>query len=521
MVFDDQTLTAGYAFAAQLCDTYRGLSAYDLKLVMLAAMGNVSLPFSRLEQIRRQIHPSLEGCNRILFVIAALCEIDRISGSRQLPPTRVIDIMSHIQVFREKMPEGAVIACHGDSTLPLALWFAFRGGTVYFTGDKACASCCAAIAERPIQWRGSEEPFVPFAYHFVSLFRGNVTAPSFYRKLFRAHYKGAVILTTWSFLNCESPRILQLKQKFISSGELRTAIQLPSGSMNRTLPALLQLAPAKGGKPGNIRLINAKDWFILGHAGIVEVSYLTPILDQVDRKAHGEGMQRAPVPPAEDVPPAELLLRQCDLRIRDQRVMHNAEHFERLEDCATLIRGQVLPSRSSHEIAHEYREVVLTDIDEFGLVASASRVLDNAPRLSPSRELALLRKNDILLSSKGSLLSLGKVGIVADTMPNWLPSQTFYLVRAESIDPIWLFYFLRSRNAQEYFQSYSSGTTIPQIKVGDLSSMQIPVPNERQIAQVYKIHEEMLKLVKKKKKLKEQQGLLLKESQSMFDSMLL
>ncbi|HJD96876.1 restriction endonuclease subunit S [Mailhella massiliensis] len=520
MIFDDQTLTAGYAFAAQLCEAYRELSARDLKLVMLAAMGEVSLPSARLEHIRLHIHPNWEGCNRILFVVATLCEIDRISGARQLPPTRVIDVMSHIQVFRENMPEGAVIECHGDSTLPLALWFAFRGAVVYFTGDKDFASCCAAIAEREIRCVSPEEPFVSEAYHFVSLFRGNVAIPAFYRKLFRARYKGAVILTTWSFLNCDSPRILQLKQKFVSSGELRTAIQLPSGVMNRALPALLQLAPPRDGNPGKVRLINAKDWFILGHAGIVEVSYLTPILDQVDRKPHAEGQQRGPMPPAEDVAPAELILRQCDLRMRDQQILNNTEHFERLEECATLIRGQVLPSRASHEIAHEYREVVLTDIDEFGLVASASRVLDNAPRLTPSREVALLRKNDILLSSKGSLLSLGRVGIVADTVPNWLPSQTFYLIRAEIVDPIWLFYFLRSRTAQEYFQSHSSGTTVPQIKVGDLSSLQIPVPDERQLEEVHRIHEDMLKLVKKKRKLREQQGLLLQQSQSVFDSML-
>lgn len=520
MIFDDQTLTAGYAFAAQLYEAHKELSAHDLKLVMLAAVGIVPLSSSALERIRQRIQPHCEGCDRILFVITVLCELDRISGDRQMPPVRVIDIMSHIQAFRENMPEGAVIECHGNSTLPLVLWFAFRKAVVYFTGDKAFAACCSAIAGHDILWISPDEPFVADAYHFVSLSRGNLAVPAFYRKLFRAHYLGAVILTTWSFLNCDSPRILQLKQKFISSGELRTVIQLPSGIMHRTLPALLQLVPCRGGKQGNVRLINAKEWFIFGHAGTIEVSYLTPILDQVDRKPHAEGAQRAPMPPAEDVSAAALILRQCDLRMRDLQVLHsNAEHSERLEECATLIRGQMLPTRAPHEIAHEYREVMLTDIDEFGLIASASRVVDNVPRLSPSREVALLRKNDILLSSKGSLQSLGRVGIVVDTMPNWLPNQTFYLIRAEIVDPVWLFYFLRSRTAQEYFQSHCSGTTVPQIKVGDLSSLQIPVPDDRQLQEMHRIHEDMLKGVKKIQKLKKQQKLLLEKSQQAFDSM--
>ena len=126
MIFDDQTLTAGYAFAAQLYEAHKELSAHDLKLVMLAAVGNVPLSSSALERIRQRIQPHCEGCDRILFVITVLCELDRISGDRQMPPVRVIDIMSHIQAFRENMPEGAVIECHGNSTLPLVLWFAFR-----------------------------------------------------------------------------------------------------------------------------------------------------------------------------------------------------------------------------------------------------------------------------------------------------------------------------------------------------------------------------------------------------------
>lgn len=519
MIFDDQTLMAGYAFAAQLYEKNKELSAYDLKLVMLAAAGDVPLESSALERIRQRIQPQYEGCDRILFVVTAICELDRLTGDRQTLPLRIIDIMSHIQVFREKLPDGAVIECHGDSTLPLALWFAFRKATVYFTGDKAFAFCCSAIAGQDIHWVPMDAPFVPGAYHYISLFQGNLALPTCYRKLFRARYLGAVILTTWSFLNGDSPRILQLKQKFISRGELRAVIQLPSGVMARYLPALLQLATSSG-TSGVVRLINARDWFILGHAGTVEVSYLMPILDQLDRKPHIKGTQRVPMPPTEEVSPAELILRQCDLRMRDQPLQYkNTEHFERLEECAMLIRGQMLPPKASHEIAHEYREVVLTDIDEFGLVAAASRVVDNAPRLSRSREVALLRKNDILLSCKGSLLSLGRVGIVVDTIPNILPSQTFYLIRAETIDPVWLYYFLRSHTAQEYFQSHSSGTSVPQIKIGDLSSLSIPIPNEKQLQEVHSIHEDMLKKVKKIQKLRERQKSLLDKSQQIFDSM--
>lgn len=520
MIFDDQTLTAGYAFASRLCETHRELSAHELTLVTLAAMSGNSLPSEKLEGIRRSLAPQCDGCDHVLFLIAALCEVDRISGARQIPPTRVVDIMSHIQVFREHMPKGAAIECHGDSTLPLALWFAAHHATVYFTGSQAFAEQCSSIASHEIHCINEYDPFIEQAYHFVSLYKGNISQSSFYRKLSHTNYRGAVVLTTWSFLSCDRPRILQLKQQFISSGELRTVIQLPADAMRRTLPALLQLAPADREDPQTVRLINARDWYILGHAGTIEVSYLSPILDQVDRKPCIEGLHRAPVPPAEDVSHPELLLRQCDLRMRDARAACSAEHFERLDECATLVRGQMLPAKNPHETAHVYREVVLTDIDEFGLISSASRILDNAPHLPRSREVALLKKNDILLSCKGSLLSLGRVGIVTESMPNWLPNQTFYLIRTELVDPIWLFHFLRSRTAQEYFQAHGSGTSVPQIKVGDLSALRVPVPGEEELKDVHRVHDDILKSVRKIQKLKKYQADLTERCQQVFDRMM-
>jgi len=80
MLFDDQTLTDGYAFAGSLSEEFKSLSAADMKLAMLAAVGNVSLPYERLEQVRRKINvPHVSG-SPVLFVIAALCEMDRIRG---------------------------------------------------------------------------------------------------------------------------------------------------------------------------------------------------------------------------------------------------------------------------------------------------------------------------------------------------------------------------------------------------------------------------------------------------------
>ncbi|MBP3731505.1 MAG: restriction endonuclease subunit S [Mailhella sp.] len=514
MVFDDQTLTEGCAFACEISENFKAVSASDLKLAMLAVIGGVELHSPRLENLRRQIFPRKSSGSRVIFAIAALCELDRVRGERQIPPARVIDIMSHMQVFREELPQDAVVECHGESMLPLALWFASLGARVHFTGGKTLAECASAVAGREIFCEQPDAPFVLDAYHFAFLYKGNISLSSFCRNLARASYHGAVILTTWSFLNSTGPRELKLKQEFLSSGVLRTVIQLPSGLMPRVLPAILQLAP-NAGKPADVRLIDAKEWFVLDN-GTVEVGYLRPILNLVDRKKSWAVEPNTPVPPVEDVPQAELVLRQCDLRPRKQDAGVNAERFRRLDECAVLIRGQMMPARLPHQSAHSYQEVVLTDIDGTGFIHSASRMVDNAPKLSRQRELALLRKHDILLSGKGSLLSLGSVGIVMESMPNWLPNQTFYLVRAESVDPIWLFYFLRSKTAQDYLKAHTSGTTVPQIKVGDLYSLAVPMPDERQLEEVRSLHAAMLKIAGKIRKLKESHAQMLEQCESVY-----
>lgn len=69
-----------------------------------------------------------------------------------------------------------------------------------------------------------------------------------------------------------------------------------------------------------------------------------------------------------------------------------------------------------------------------------------------SRRIARVRSPADLQGAR-CLQSLGKVGIVTQCGDNWLPSQTFYLIRTECIDPIWLFHYLRSRGRPNYLRS--------------------------------------------------------------------
>lgn len=506
MQFDDLTLTRSYAFAAQLFEKTREFSPGDQKLALLSCLSGLSPVSPALARACQGLIPHQEGCDRVLFAIAALSELDRLSASRRLPPVELVDLMSHFLPVEEKDYAEKTLICHSDHTLQLALWFAVHGMNVHYAGAEEFLRHLSALAGREVFPLAPGESCRSDALHFAIHNTSNDDAVEpFLRRLLKSGSLGAVVMTNWSFLSASSPRALQLKQRMVESGCLLSVTQFPEGVMPRMLPALLQLGPPSA-PPRPVRLVNAREWFVSGRQGLLEISYLNPILAQIYRWPVGRLPRWSPRPPAEDLSPAELLARRCDLRLRETpHIASNpAVRKESLGSCASLVRGQMLAKSKSPETRQSFHEVVLADIDEHGFITTASRLVDDAAPLPRARRMARLRTGDILIVCKGSLQSLGKVGLVTECQEDWLPSQTFYLIRTDGMDPIWLFHYLRSDEAQAYFKTHSSGTSIPQIQVADIASMSIPVPDEAAVEKIHALHAQALKLQRKMARLRDE-----------------
>ena len=478
MLFTNKHLQEASAFAAQQFEAVRHLSASDQKRALLAACD-----------------PHAD----ILLAVAALGEFDRLSGERQLPPIEVVDLMTHYLPTTEKELAAASIVCHGDHCMQFALWYARQGARVFCSARQDYIPCLSALAGGEITFFQEFDETPSDAFH-IALFNtgaGDHAGP-FLRQFLKSDSRGGVVMTNWSFLSTSSPRTLQIKQRLIESGCLRSVTQLPKGVMPRALPALLQLGP-KRADVTSVRLVNARDWFVIGSHGAPEVSYLNPILVQAGILPPTVIQAWTPRPPAEEVSVAALLGRNCDLRPHDAPAdtATPTHRIESLSSCASLVRGQMLAKSTSPEPSRPLYEVTLADIDEMGFVTQASRLIDNAAPLPRARRLALLRPGDILIACKGSLQSLGKVGLITQCGTDWLPNQTFYLIRSESIDPLWLFHYLRSPQAQNYLKVRSSGTSVPQIQIGDIAAMGIPVPTEDDLHRVHELHASLIKIRQK------------------------
>ncbi|MFR6519439.1 MAG: restriction endonuclease subunit S, partial [Bilophila wadsworthia] len=402
-------------------------------------------------------------------------EMDRLTGWRQLLPIELADLMSHMLPGDEDAP----VVCHGSRTLQFAVWFASKGREVCFTGESALVPHIAAIAGGQVKGLGPSSPYPANAGHIA-------IHDSDSRKSVRGGGRDELVVPRQRQPRC-------LKQR--PSKTLAVPVtQLPGGIIPRTFPPCFSSALPSS---RTVRLVNAKDWCVPSRQGL-EISYLDPILAQACDRPIGRLPRWTPKPPAENVDYEALIQRGCDLRLKSSPLVQTSApslREESLGGCAALVRGQMLAKAGDGELSNIYREVTLADIDESGFVTDASRLVPDAAPLPRSRRIARLREGDLLLTCKGSLQSLGKVGIVTQCGDNWLPSQTFYLIRTECIDPIWLFHYLRSPRALNYLRSNISGTSILQIRVADIAALPIPIRTRRCLPP-YTLCIEALNLVK-------------------------
>ena len=106
MLFDNVTLKKGMDFAAQLCAVHRQLSPIDLRDILLGCFSGLPIAGkNQCDHIRKNIvSPALDGASPVLMLIAALSEMDRLTGWRQLLPIELADLMSHMLPGDEDAP---------------------------------------------------------------------------------------------------------------------------------------------------------------------------------------------------------------------------------------------------------------------------------------------------------------------------------------------------------------------------------------------------------------------------------
>jgi type I restriction enzyme M protein len=146
-----------------------------------------------------------------------------------------------------------------------------------------------------------------------------------------------------------------------------------------------------------------------------------------------------------------------------------------LGDLVTIVKPQFLkPDEDPDGV--KIQEAIPSEVPQFGYLERVDRIRTVDAKLLDVRSQQILRAHDVLLSTKGTI---GTVGIAKPdgTRPALLPSQASVILRlkpgASALDPRFLVMYLRSPLVQKAIASFAVGGTIPNISLSDLKSLPV------------------------------------------------
>jgi len=120
----------------------------------------------------------------------------------------------------------------------------------------------------------------------------------------------------------------------------------------------------------------------------------------------------------------------------------------------------------------EYRVLQIKDIGANGRILTDELTRTDHADLN---QVYLVKKDDILFTTRGANR---RAAFVAEEIPNTIFVAQIYSLRSlkEEIDPAYLAWYLNQKPAQDFFEAYSSGSYIKNIKIDVLKNLEIEVP---------------------------------------------
>lgn len=187
--------------------------------------------------------------------------------------------------------------------------------------------------------------------------------------------------------------------------------------------------------------------------------------------------------PVEEIQKANYVLLPDRYLQRDQEKaldhLFGMSEVKRLDEVANLIRAFALPKPS--EGGSPVYEAAPADVGEDGFLQQPRKSREIDPASVGKVLNQKLLPNDIVLSIKGNV---GTVGLVPDTSENkipWVAGQSLMILRvknAQALSPLTLFEYLANPTVNSYLRSLAKGATFPALNMKDIKQFPIAVPDK-------------------------------------------
>ena len=171
-----------------------------------------------------------------------------------------------------------------------------------------------------------------------------------------------------------------------------------------------------------------------------------------------------------------------------------------LKDIAVLNSGH--QGRVSE--GNDFKQIKLKDVTRDGIINYEELSTFSSEKV---HEKYILKKNDIIIKAKSGD---NTAAIIDEDTENIVVTSHFIVIKVQDesiIDPEYLVMYLNSDYAQDYFNTYREGTTIPIIKMKTLENLPIkvlPIEKQKELAKIYKLLNEekitMQQLIKAREK---------------------
>ena len=306
---------------------------------------------------------------------------------------------------------------------------------------------------------------------------------------------GGVFLCSASCLGLQ--RYAHMREAWVKSGLLRTVVQTRPVRpwMRKIDPVLFELgAPSSA---SYVRMIQIGD----PSPGEGDLDMRTCI-SLISSRSCKKGVSMD-VPVKELVTQGQYILDPNYYLAGNLRVI--AENGQTLRGKALVLRAQQQRTRIADEdsaISLEKGEMLAREISLYeceyatGFVDESRGNLVKLPFDENSQNAKyLLQKNDIIFAFRGTINSVGQTGFVANLTAPAVTGLSMCVIRVlpdADIDPVWLYYYLRSPEVLKYIRSQAFGSTLVNVNSGVLQDLPLVYPTRRELDKIHESHERLV-----------------------------
>ncbi len=335
------------------------------------------------------------------------------------------------------------------------------------------------------------------------------------------NFHTSLIYTSWNFLSNEEYQ--SIRKDLLSENRIDSVFQLaqPTREGNKDYPALLILNNLNS---NNIKLID------LHQLSNISQYQINKLIREQDENVYLELSNSELLSEvSQRLAPSYYIAQNKTPINKDYRPLSDYAEVLRCQD----VRVNVTAECKSQEDFEKYgenlfREVTLKDIDNLtGFYLSDDADFVRVDNFSAKFAQFILQDFDIVLAFKGSKATIGTVGIFKSSVNEEneeilklsqingyhdnssfklpvIPGNSFVIIRAKNIDPLYLFNYLQQADIQELIKSKASGTSVLSINTKAIKTLPIVdalLDEVENIKEQYSSFERILKEIISRKRL--------------------